>query len=314
MSGHEGHDAHHNHHAHAHHGAHGHEPMVQIDEAEWARLVESTEREGEVYAVFRREAAQKVAVLRPPTAPPVRRILDVGCGPGVATVEWAQRFPDAEVVAADASPAMLERAAARAAEFGVGDRVTTYRAELPDGLADLPPADLIWISMALHHVGDETQALRALRDVLAPGGLLVIAEFGDPTRVFPDDTTVGGAGFVERLDQAEAAWFAAMRAGLPDSVPEPELATVLRGTGFDVLSDEVLHHRFERPLAPTAQLVVRNRLLRSRRQLEEFLAPGDLATLDVVLDPDDPQGTEDRDALILDASQRIVIAVAENAG
>ncbi len=85
----------------------------------------------------------------------VRRVLDIGSGPGVVTCLLARAFPDAEVVAVDATAALLERARARAGRLGLGDRVRTHLAELPDGLDALGGADLIWSSKALHHVGDQ---------------------------------------------------------------------------------------------------------------------------------------------------------------
>lgn len=54
---------------------------------------------------------------------PVRRALDVGTGTGAGALEIAKRFPGAEVVGLDVSPAMLEEARrlAPGVEFVEGD-------------------------------------------------------------------------------------------------------------------------------------------------------------------------------------------------
>lgn len=141
----------------------------------WDAGVERLEQEGEELLVVVTSAAAWVAT---EATGPIRRILDVGSGPGVGTCELARRFPSAEVIAVDGSAAMLERAAARAAALGFGARVTTRRAELPGGLGGLEPIDLAFASMSLHHVPDPAAALASIRRVLALDGLLVVVEHG----------------------------------------------------------------------------------------------------------------------------------------
>src|SRR4029079_11044249 len=111
--------------AHQPHG-HGH---VHLDEADWEALAGHAELEGELLLGFVTDTAHRIDELRAPDAPPVRRVLDIGSGPGAGTCELARRFPDAHVVAVDGSPAMLERAARRAAAHGLERRVNTRLAE-----------------------------------------------------------------------------------------------------------------------------------------------------------------------------------------
>ena len=154
------------------HGSDRHPPHhVHLDEADGEAAVARTEREGELLIAFVTDTAHWIAELRGPEAPPVRRVLDIGSGPGVGTCELARVFPDAQVVAVDGSPAMLDRTTERAASRGLGERITTHGAELPGGLDGIAPADVVWASMSLHHIGDETRALRELRALVAPSGL-----------------------------------------------------------------------------------------------------------------------------------------------
>jgi SAM-dependent methyltransferase len=290
--------------AHQPHG-HGH---VHLDEADWEALAVHAELEGELLLTFVTETAHWIDELRGPDAPPVRRVLDIGSGPGVGTCELARRFPDAHVVAVDGSPAMLERAARRAAAHGLERRVSTRLAELPDGLDDLDPADVIWASMSLHHIGDETGALRVLRGRLASSGLLAVAEIAEPMRVLPDDLDVGRPGLADRLDRAESDWFASMRAGLAGRAPSGDLASMLAAAGFAVVGTRVARERFDPPLSGPARDVVVQRIDRARHQLEDRLSADDLHTLDVLGDPDDPRGAAHRADVFVAASRQIVVA------
>lgn len=286
--------------------AHEHHHPVSISEADWSAMATDTEREGEVFLGFVTAAAQRVRELR--ATGPVRSLIDIGSGPGVGSCELARQFPAAAVVAVDASPGMLERARRRADAHGLAHRVRTHLAELPDGLEALGRADVIWASLSLHHVGDEVAALRALRGVLADDGLLAVAEMAAPMRVLPDDLDIGRAGLVARLDYAGTPWFAAMRAGLPDSVPSEELPTMLAKAGFEVLSSEVVHERIEPPLSQAARQVALGHLHRLARHLSGHLDREDLEALALLSDPDDPRGVMHRRDVFLEWSRLLVVA------
>lgn len=284
---------------------HGH---VHLDEEDWSAHAEQTELEGELTLAFVTDTMAWIAELRGPDAPPVRRVLDIGSGPGVGTCELARLFPDAQIVAVDSSPAMLDRARQRATQHGLDGRVGTYLAELPDGLDAIERADVIWASMSLHHVGDEVAALGVLRDLLGPSGLLAIAELAESTRLLPDDLDLGRPGLADRLDRAGAEWFAAMREGLPGSIPSADLAAMLMSAGLDVVSSRLARQRFDEPLADKARRVVLGHLRRARDHFGDRLDADDLQTLDVLTDPDDQRGVLHRSDLFLDSSRHILIA------
>jgi SAM-dependent methyltransferase len=289
--------------SHRHH--HGH---VHLDEADWEAFAADTELEGEVLLAFVTDSARWIAELRGPDAWPVRRVLDIGSGPGVGTCELARLFPEAHVVAVDGSPAMLERATRRAAAHGLDQWVTTHLAELPGGLDGLDPVDVIWASMSLHHVGDETEALRVLRDRLAPNGLLVLAEVAEPMRVLPDDLDVGRSGLTDRLDRAESNWFESMRAGLTGSVPSADLESMLTSAGLEVIGSRRAHERLDPPLSDAARRFVFGRIRRARQQFDELLDDDDLRALDVLGDADDPRSVLHRPDVFIAASRQIVVA------
>ena len=287
--------------------AHHHGP-VHLDEGHWEEHLAQTEREGELLAGFVTGAAERVRDLRSSGAAPVRRVLDVGSGPGVGTCELARLFPEAQVVALDGSPATLARVNERAGEQGLGERISTHHAELPGGLEGLEPVDVIWASMALHHVGDEVGLLRALHDLLEPGGMIAIAEMGEPMRVLPDDLDVGRPGLAERLAAAGRTWFAAMRDGLDGTVPSADVPTMLATAGFEVVDSRTAHLRFEAPLPDVARQVVLGHLRRTRTHVDELLDAGDLAAIDILIDEDDPRGVARRPDVFVAAWREIAVA------
>lgn len=112
-----------------------------------------------------------------PPAPerPVRRVLDVGCGPGASAFALVDRLAGADVIGLDRSPRMLERARARARRepgrrpsFVLGDALA-----LPLGDASV---DLVTGHSLLYLLPDRPRALAELARVLAPGGSLSLVE------------------------------------------------------------------------------------------------------------------------------------------
>jgi SAM-dependent methyltransferase len=285
---------------------HGH----HTDDIDWTAMAAQLELEAQVLLPYVVETAARVADLCRQDGIQVRRVLDVGSGPGVATCELARQFASATVVGADGSEELLEKAAARAEATGLSSRVTIRQVDLPDGIERLGWTDLIWMAMVLHHVGDEVAALRRLRGMLNPGGLLVLAEHGDPLRFLPDGAASGLPGLTERLAAADADWLAAMRASLPDSTPSAGYPAMLEAAGFQLVVDRIAHVRLAPPLPMEARRMMLGRLRGMRERFAERLEEQDRDTLDVLIDEGHPLGIMRRPDAFLDASRHIYIARA----
>jgi SAM-dependent methyltransferase len=93
-----------------------------------------------------------------------RRVLEVGCGWG-ELAEWIARATEAEVVAIDLSPRMVELAGAR----GVDARLADVQS-LPFDDAEF---DVVVAAWMLYHVPDLDRGLAEISRVLRPGGRLV---------------------------------------------------------------------------------------------------------------------------------------------
>lgn len=106
---------------------------------------------------------------------PHMHILDVGCGPGTITIDFATLVPQGQVTGLEPTPGILEQARANASQRGV-DNVrfvvgSAYALDFPDATFDVVHAHQL-----LQHLGDPIQALREMRRVTKPGGFVAVRE------------------------------------------------------------------------------------------------------------------------------------------
>ncbi|TBW40109.1 trans-aconitate 2-methyltransferase [Siculibacillus lacustris] len=121
-----------------------------------------------LYARFADERARPVLDLlaRVPLDGP-RTVVDLGCGAGASTAPLIARWPDADILGIDTSPAMLATArdAVPGARFALAD-VATF---VPD-----EPVDLLFSNATLQWLPDHATLLPRLMGLLAPGGVLAV--------------------------------------------------------------------------------------------------------------------------------------------
>jgi SAM-dependent methyltransferase len=123
-----------------------------------------------VLAVHAWRTAENSAGYLLPHLRPGLDLLDVGCGPGTITADLARLVAPGRVLGIDSAAAVVERAAAEHpdAEFAVGD---LYALDLPDDSFDVVHAHQV-----LQHVDDPVAALREMRRVTRPGGLVAVRD------------------------------------------------------------------------------------------------------------------------------------------
>ena len=96
-------------------------------------------------------------------------VLDAGCGSGAVTQALLERLPEGRVVAADASPAMIERARE---ELGEDPRLQLVLADLVELELD-EPVDIVFSSAVFHWIADHEALFARLHAALRPGGALL---------------------------------------------------------------------------------------------------------------------------------------------
>lgn len=119
----------------------------------------------------RRRTAQDSAAYLLPYLESGLSVLDVGCGPGTITADLAALVAPGSVTAVDDSPDVLDVARVEAEQrdltnvsFATAD---VHQLDFPDRTFDVVHAHQV-----LQHVADPVAALREMRRVCAPGGIV----------------------------------------------------------------------------------------------------------------------------------------------
>jgi ubiquinone/menaquinone biosynthesis C-methylase UbiE len=142
-------------------------------------------------------------------------LLDVGCGPGTLTADLARRVAPGRAVGIDRAEEVLAQARAHAAregvrvELAVGD---VYALDFRDASFDVVHAHQV-----LQHLTDPVRALRELRRVLRPGGVVALRD--------SDYASFAWAPLEPGLER----WLALYRAVARHNRAEPDAGRFLEG-------------------------------------------------------------------------------------
>jgi ubiquinone/menaquinone biosynthesis C-methylase UbiE len=129
-----------------------------------------------------RQVAVARAIAQAVSLGPGTRALDVGGGTGRLSILLSDRV--GSVVVTDPSAGMVQVAQERIEAAGLGDRMRAVQADLTTDPLD-GTYDVVWSSMALHHVRDLDALLRSVAGLLVTGGRLAIADLDeDPEGAF----------------------------------------------------------------------------------------------------------------------------------
>ncbi len=257
---------------------HDHGPQTEHD---WAAMADLLDLDAEILPAYLPEVTAWLRRLA--DGAPRRRVLDLGAGTGTATIALAQRFGAAEVIAVDGSEQLLSRVRAKALDLGLAARVRTVAADLDGPWPELPPVDVVWASMSLHHLADPDRVLKDVFATLRPGGLVAVAEMAAPLRFLPDDLGLGRPGLESRCQAALAGERA-------DSLPHlgADWGVRLERAGFALVARREFVLDPRRPYPSSTGRYAQGFFRRTRAALEDRLDADDLATVDALTADDGP--------------------------
>ena len=209
-------------------------------------------------------------------------VLDLGAGTGHSSRALRDRYSSAQVVAADLSPRMLQRAGKQQRLLRRFERVTADAHQLPFKSASV---DLVFSNLMLQWCSDPDRVLAEMRRVLRTNGLLTFTTLGPDTlrEMRAAWTKVDTHPHVHRFIDMHDLGDALLRAGCAEPVMDTERLTItyasldallleLRGSG----SNSAAHGR-------RRTLVGRSALARMRKEYEGRRSNGVLpVTLEVV--------------------------------
>lgn len=273
-------------HVHPHttdHGAqHGHHQQDDADQAEILDL------DAEVLS----EHIDSIIAWLPLKSSP-RHIVDLGSGTGAGTFALLSRFPEAHVMAVDASPGHLQRLRKKACAQKVDDRVRTVQADLDAAdWPDLGTPDLVWASASMHHMADPDRVLRNVHRMLAPGGLFAVVELAGFPRFLPENAPEDRPGLEDRCHAATEHLHA-------EHLPHrgADWGPMLTAAGFALEGERTIAVNIEGSRSEAVGRYALSSLLRIRGAAAQALPAADLAALDRLLDTDGPHSILRRDDL-----------------
>jgi SAM-dependent methyltransferase len=212
------------------------------------------------------------------------RVLDAGCGTGDA-LRWLleEVQPGGEVVGIDLSNAHV--AAARALHSGAA--ITVLQADLLTAPLEPHSFDLVWCVNVLHHLRDPVTAVRAMTQLLRPGGRIAVGQ----SSLVPDMYFAWDAR-LERLTNEAVRGYYRKRY----NVDERELASVRavlgairRGGLDDVAVNTVMIERVT-PLSAADEDYLLETLFRGTwgERLRPYLSADDYHELERLCNPRNP--------------------------
>jgi trans-aconitate 2-methyltransferase len=181
-----------------------------------------------LYLRFERERTQPGRdLLARVTIDEPQEIVDLGCGPGNSTAILRERWPAAQIIGVDNSPAMLEQAKKT-------DRKTEWRCEDIGSWRSPGQVDLIFANASLHWLSDHESLVKSLIQQLRFGGALA---FQIPALYDQPATAV--IREVSALD----AWKIYAPSSLPTVHPPPAYYDYLAGEAQSIdLWETIYHH------------------------------------------------------------------------
>lgn len=242
------------------------DPLLVDDRALNRRLTRAAHAAADSFtdaAVLHREVAKRLLERLEFIKLQPKRVLDLGCGTGLATPGLRQLYPKAQLMVADQAPGFVREARKSASRWRRLPGLVTGLNRLPFATSSV---DLIFSSLVLHRVSDLATTVREFQRVLTPGGVLMFATFGPDTlkELRAAWATVDDAGHVQSFVDMHDIGDALVGARLADPVMDLDHFT-LTYAGVDALIKDLSALGFRNVLAARDQGLTTPRRLQAMR-------------------------------------------------
>lgn len=149
-----------------------------IDKKKLERRFSRNAKTYDEYAVVQKEMSRKLISIVKTESP--KRILEIGCGTGYLTELVADRFPEADILALDLAPGMIEVASKRLEDKNKAGRITFLCA---DAESDFPEGkyDLIISNATFQWFNHPDEMALKIMNSLTEDGQCLFSTFGSQT-------------------------------------------------------------------------------------------------------------------------------------
>ena len=194
-------------------------------------------------AVLQREIAARMLERLDYIKADPARVLDLGCGTGASLTALSERYPKAQVLGADLSPAMLRIAHAKRRRlrwqlpFLRGGETALLAGDARYLPLRSATVGFAWSNLMLHWLDDPLAALREMHRVLEVGGLLMFSAFGPDTLKELRGSFTDGRAHAHRFVDMHDYGDMLVECGFADPVMDVEGVTLTYPTLDDLLRD-----------------------------------------------------------------------------
>lgn len=129
---------------------------------------------------MRRDVAWRNAMVERMRFFDTNRLLDVATGTADVAVGAAQKYRRIEVVGLDPSPAMLAAGREKVGKAGLSSRVSLIEGDALKMPFEDRSFDIACVAFGMRNIPEKPGALREMRRVVVPGGLVMVLEMGLP--------------------------------------------------------------------------------------------------------------------------------------
>jgi ubiquinone/menaquinone biosynthesis C-methylase UbiE len=133
------------------------------------------------------------------------RILDIGCGSGVPTIELA-RLSGGQVIGFDIDAALVDRLKKKIEKAGLSERVTALKLSMFEMDFPVESFDVIWSEGSIAWIGFSS-GLREWRRFLEPGGFLVVHDEEGNLAEKMNQVPIQGYNLVHSFILDEKTWW-----------------------------------------------------------------------------------------------------------